>query len=109
VYESTVADAVSHFTAHGYTGGFRAENGELRDVVTGLTHRPERLLIDDLLRFEGESDPGDSAVVFALSDSEGEKRGTYVVAFDPQMDRLDAEAVRRLSDARHRTAQVPGP
>ena len=61
MYENNVADAVSHFTAHGYTGGFRAENGELRDVVTGLTYRPERLRIDDLVRFEGESDPGDSA------------------------------------------------
>jgi hypothetical protein len=108
MYESSVADAVSHFTAQGYTGGFRAENGELRDVFTGLTYRPEQLRIDDLVRFEGESDPGDSAAVFALSDSEGAKRGTYVVAFGPQMDRLDAEAVRRLRDARHRKAEAGG-
>jgi hypothetical protein len=106
VYESTAA-AVSHFTAHGYTGGGpRGERG-LRDLVTGLTYRPERLRIDDLLRFEGESDSGDSSVVFALSDSEGEERGTHVVAFGPQMDRLDAEeAVRRSSDARHRKAEA---
>jgi hypothetical protein len=110
MYESSVADVVSHFTAHGYTGGFRAENGELRDVVTGLTYRPEQLQIDDLVRFEGESDPGDSAAVFALSDSEGAKRGTYVVTFGPEMDRFDAEAVRRLRDARHRRAEVgPSP
>lgn len=100
MYESTVADAIAHFTAHGYTGGFRAEGVTLRDVVTGRTYRPERLRIDELRRFEGESDPGDSAVVFALSDSEGQARGTYVVAFGPEMDRLDAEAVRRLSDGR---------
>jgi hypothetical protein len=45
-------------------------------------------------------------VVVALSDSEGEERGIYVVAFGPQMDRLDAEAVRRSSDARHRKAEA---
>jgi hypothetical protein len=103
VYESTVV-SVSHFTAHGYTAA-RGERG-LRDLITGLTYRPERLRIDDLLRFAGESDPGDSAVVFAPSDSESEERGTDVVAFDPQMDRLDAEAVHRSSDAHHRKAEA---
>ena len=49
-----------------------------------------------------------SAYEGEFSDSEGAKRGTYVVAFGPQMDRLDAEAVRRLRDARPRNAKTGG-
>jgi hypothetical protein len=100
MYEGSVAETVSDYTAHGYTGSFRAEDEGLRDVVSGTVYRPERLRIDDLARFEGDSDPGDSAVVFALGDSLGGVIGTYVVPFGPQMDRLDADAVRRLNDAR---------
>jgi hypothetical protein len=109
VYESGIADAIAHFATRGYTGGFRAEGGDLREVVTGRVYRPEHLRIDALRRFEGESDPGDSAMVLALCSPEGEVRGTYVVAFGSGMDRLDAEAVRRLTDARPREAAAQRP
>ena len=97
---TTLADAVAHFSALGYRGGFRAEEAGLREVLTGNVYAPDHLQIDDLLRFEGESDPDDAAVVFALREVHGDARGTYVVAFGPQMDRLDVAAVRQLRDAR---------
>jgi hypothetical protein len=98
--ERSIAETVSSLTARGYRGSFRAEEAGLREVMSGKLYRPERLRIEDLARFEGESDPGDSAAVLAVSDSRGVPLGTYVVAFGPQMDRLDADAVRRLADAR---------
>jgi hypothetical protein len=98
--EDSVAETIAWLTSRGYRGSFRAEEAGLRDAATGRLHRPEHLRIEALARFEGDSDPGDSAVVFALSDRRREPIGTYVVAFGPLIDRLDADAVRRLVDVR---------
>jgi len=51
--------------------------------------------VDEIVRFEGDSDPGDESAVFALVSEDGTK-GTYTVAFGPMMDPLDAEVVRKL-------------
>ena len=65
-------------------------------------HEPESLLVEEIERFEGASDPQDEAVLFALRCETHGTRGTYVVAYGPNVDALDAEMVRRLTDRRQR-------
>jgi hypothetical protein len=48
-----------------------------------------------VVRFEGESDPADMSVVFALTRSD-DRKGTYTSAFGTAMDPLDAAMIRRL-------------
>lgn len=62
---TTLAEAVTHFSAMGYRGSFRAEESGLREVFSGKLYPPGDLRIDDLFRFEGETDPGDQVVLFA--------------------------------------------
>lgn len=97
---ATLAEAVTHFSALGYWGSFRAEESGLREVFSGKLYPPGDLWIDDLFRFEGETDPGDQVVLFALREVGDELLGTYVVAFGPQVDRFDAAAVWGLRDGR---------
>ena len=101
---STVAEAVSRFTSLGYVGDFQAKSEGLWDTIGQAVFRPEMLQIDALFRFEGESDPADGAIVFALSDLAGSRQGTYVVAFGAQTEREDASAISRLRDARYASA-----
>ena len=98
----TLAQAVGRLKAAGYEDDFRAERGGLRGLRTGCLHEPESLVIEEIVRFEGASDPGDGAVLFAVRCEVHGARGTYVVAFGPYVDPLDAEMVRRLSDGRPR-------
>jgi len=100
-----LAHAVERLTAAGYRDDFRAEPGGLRAVETGRVHEPESLVIDEMVRFEGESDPDEEVVVFALNSASAGTRGTYVVTFGTYVDPLDALMVRRLSRraARSRT------
>ena len=98
--EETLIGAIERFAARGYTGGFRAVEAGLRDVTSGRIYPPGQLRIDELARFEGESDPDEQVAVYALSSATGTKLGTYVVAFGPSIDRCDAHAVRGLGDAR---------
>ncbi len=93
----TLSEVVNRLTAAGYTDDFRAEPEGLRAVPSGCIHTPESLIIDEVVRYEGMTNPDDEAIVFALRcDAHGIK-GTYVTAYGPQMPALDAEMVRRLS------------
>lgn len=96
----TLAEAVERLTAAGYHHDFRAEEDGLRAVGTSCVHEPEAFVIEDVIRFEGESDPQDEATLFALHCLTHDVRGTYVVAYGPGIDPLDAEVVRRLHDGR---------
>jgi len=92
----TISAAVDRLSAAGYTADFRAEPAGLRVVGTGCVHPPEALLIDEIVRFEGATDPGDEAIVFALRCPVHGGKGTYTVAYGASMPAIDADMVQRL-------------
>jgi hypothetical protein len=96
----TMVDALHRFGKRGYTDEFQARPEGLRSLNTGEVFCPEDLVVEDVARFEGASDPGDQATIFALRSESGETRGTYTVTFGTYMDALDAEMVPRLREGR---------
>lgn len=94
----TLSEATRRLAEAGYRGTFRAEEEGLRAVETGRVFAPEDLAVDEIVRFEGMSDPGDEAALFALRSSDGQ-RGTYVVTYGPGAPPLEAEMARRLHAA----------
>jgi hypothetical protein len=96
----TLSEALKRLAAAGYADDFRAEPGGLRARHSGCLHQPESLHIEEVVRFEGESDPEDEAILFALRCDEHDSRGTYAVTYGPSVPPLDAEMTRRLSDDR---------
>ena len=95
----TPTHAVERLHAHGYAHDFVADRFGLRDVATGLLHAPETMVIDEVVRYEGQSDPGDETIVYALRDKEGKVRGVYSAGYGPAADPLDAEVMSRLPAA----------
>jgi hypothetical protein len=95
----TLSGAVSRLSAAGYTDDFRAEPEGLRAVVAGCLHRPESMCIDEVVRFEGITDPADEVIVFALRCETHGTKGTYVIPYGPAVPETDAEMVRRLNAA----------
>ena len=59
------------------------------------------MTIDRTLRFEGQSDPDDEVILFALSEPGGRK-GVYSAPYGPSMPPEDAAVIAKL---RHRTAR----
>jgi hypothetical protein len=92
----SLSDAMRRLGDRGFTHALRADHGRLRDLATGEAHDPELLEIDELVRFEGESDPDEQAVLFALCSPRGTPLGTYASVFGAAMPPEDAEVVRRL-------------
>ncbi len=92
-----LSEALERLTSAGYNHDFRATSEGLRALGTGHVYDPESLIIDEVVRFEGITDPADESILFALrSDADG-LRGTYAVAYGPAMEPLDVKMVRRLA------------
>ncbi|MCA9509743.1 MAG: phosphoribosylpyrophosphate synthetase [Myxococcota bacterium] len=101
----TLRDALRRFERAGFRDAFRAEREGLRAIAAKRTYAPEELVIDEVARFEGDTDPQDEAVLFAVRADDGSVRGTLVATYGPQGDARLAELVHRLETAhRARTA-----
>src|SRR5688572_32523045 len=85
--------AIQRLGQGGFTHGLMADGGRLRDLVTGDSFAPEALAIDEVVRFEGESDPDEQAILFALRSPQRDALGTYSAVFGPVMPPEDGDIV----------------
>ena len=53
--------------------------------------------VDEIVRFEGESYPGDEAVLYALDAGDGH-RGLYAAAYGADVSAADSRVIRALPD-----------
>jgi hypothetical protein len=105
----TVGQAVDRFTGAGWTEQFRAEPEGLRALRCGRVLAAADLVVDEVFRAEGITNPDDEAAVFALHAADDEAlRGTYTVAYGPGMDSLDAEWAMALSSGSARERRGTG-
>ena len=91
----TLSEAIARLDAAGYREGFRATREGLVALGSGHHYPPESLSVDEVVRFEGPTDPGDESALFALRGDDG-MRGTWVIGYGPSVAPLDAEIARRL-------------
>jgi hypothetical protein len=96
----TVLDAAQRLRAMGYVADFSAtEDGELRCGACGTVHDPASMAIDEVVRYEGITNPDDEAILLALRCDCGVK-GLFVAAFGPTATADDAAVLRRLPTTR---------
>lgn len=71
----TLLERMSSLKEKGYTTEFKVEDGKLKpiDIQDGEGVGPEQVKVVQHYRFEGESDPGDMQVLYAVETSEGKK------------------------------------
>jgi hypothetical protein len=99
----SMSDAIGRLGRRGFAHELIADGGRLRDVQTRERYDPELLAIEEIVRFEGASDPDEQAILFALASPSGQPLGTWATAYGPAMPPEDVEVVRRLG------AKRPGP
>jgi len=97
----TLAGVMDDLARRGFTGHFTAVDGGLRAAEGGKTFRADQVAISEYHRFEGVSDPGDMAILYALETRCG-IRGTLADAFgvyaDPSVGPFMREVSRRRVD-----------
>ena len=102
----TVSSATQRLQAEGYTGNWYATpDGTLRCDETGEESQLDELDAHEVLRFEGQSDPGDEMIVFALQSPSGHK-GIFTAAFGADTSSDDAAVIAQLR-RRHESGSNP--
>jgi hypothetical protein len=92
----TLSEALARLEQRGFVDAFRARPGGLLQRGADEPMPPEELIVEEIVRFEGVSDPEDEAVLFALRSRDGRIRGTFAAAYGAQMDRDNAAVMHRL-------------
>ncbi len=76
---------MDELAGRGFTEHFILTNGSLRAADSGKVFPAEEVIIAEYHRFEGASDPGDMAILYAIQTRNG-LRGTLVDAFGVYAD-----------------------
>lgn len=82
---NTMVDCVNSLVRKGFTEDFKAKKNGLQSLATNKVYKPEEVRILNFYRFEGNSDPADNSILYALETEDG-KRGTLVDAYGPYSD-----------------------
>jgi len=90
----TVSEAVNELKQRGYTLDFNLKGNAIE--CKGQKFNPNDFEITEFYRFEGNSDPGDEAVVYAIESRNGLK-GVLVNAFGVYSEPVGDEMIRKLS------------
>ena len=93
----TVTDAVAFLATEGYVDDFRLCAEGVVDVRTGETHPVATATVDYTFRFEGDSDPGDAAIVLGVRCVDWGSKGVIVSAYGPDVEPETAELLVTLA------------
>ena len=94
---STLVEAINGLKARGYTEDFNLKENHL-DCSNG-NHQlsPDDFEVDDVFRFEGNSDPEDQAVLYAISSEKYKLKGVLVNAYGIYSDNEANEIIKKLN------------
>ena len=95
---TTLSEITTKLKAEGYTEDFNLQAGCLQCQGNLLQVFPHEFVVDQHYRFEGLSDPGDEAVVYAISSAKYNLKGTLVNGYGIYSEPLADEMVKALSD-----------
>jgi hypothetical protein len=93
VYE-TVSEAVNDLRQRGFTMDFNLQENCI--VCHSDKFNPDEFEITEIHRFEGDTDPSDEAVVYAIESVTGLK-GVLVNGYGVSADSMSAEIARKLT------------
>ncbi|MBS1743738.1 MAG: hypothetical protein JST81_11950 [Bacteroidetes bacterium] len=94
----TVSEALNALFKRGYLLDFALLNDEDCIYCHNQNHRlnAEDFEIDEVYRFEGDTDPGDEMIVFAISSNKHNIKGTLLNAFGIYADSDNSNLIEKL-------------
>ena len=94
----TVSEAINDLVRRGYTTDFYIE--ATKDCIvcrkSDLALSADKFIIDEVHRFEGDTDPGDSMIVYAISSTEHKVKGVLVNAYGVYADGVTSAIIAHL-------------
>jgi len=93
----TVVDAINGLKEKGYDLDFNVAFNQIECKANGVCLDPSDFDIDETYRFDGETNPSDEDVVYAISSTDKKYRGILTAAYGVYADRLSEQMIRKLS------------
>lgn len=95
---TTVSEVLNKLKSEGYTVDFNLDDNCLICHGNSLQIYPDEFVVDRHFRFEGISDPGDEAVVYAISSTKHNVKGTLVDGYGMYSDGVASDLVKALKE-----------
>ena len=93
----TLTEALADLRRRAYTLDYNLVGPVARCEQVQEELRPEQLLIEEVYRFEGDSNPDDNMVLYALQSAlNPAHKGVLVAAYGPDMEPAAADFLQRL-------------
>ena len=93
----TVTDALKELKRRGYTVDFNIAFDEIICSDNKICLNPHEFEIVEVFRFEGDSNPSDEDVVYAIESKDGKVKGTITSAYGMYAETVSSEMIQKLS------------
>ena len=93
----TLVSCLNSLLKSGFEVQFKVSGGKLKSLATEKLYTPEEVKVSNFYRFEGESDPADNSILYAIETISGEK-GTLVDAYGPYADEAVNKFMKEVED-----------
>ena len=92
----TLTEAMADLKTRGFNLDFNLKETQVECTSTGRKLSPDEFEITEVYRFEGETDPGDELVLYAIESKDGLK-GTLMNAYGAYSNTISNELIKKLT------------
>ncbi len=92
---NSLVDAINELRSRGYVCDFILDSGVMLCKNKNSRFKPDELTIDEVFRFEGDSNPDDMSVLYGISAKDGTK-GIVVDAYGTYEDESIGEFIKKV-------------
>lgn len=93
-YEPTLVETLEKLRKEGYTEDFNVRFDSL--ICDTACLLPSQFEVDQTFRFEGNTNPSDEAILFAVSSLDGKIKGVVVNSYGVYADEMTEEMINKL-------------
>jgi hypothetical protein len=94
---STITELIADLQQQGYTDDLVCLPHAVECRTKAVALLPEQFHVDSFHRFEGDTDPADEAIVYAISSASLGVKGILINGYGASSDTLTAAMVEKLS------------
>ena len=95
---TTLTACLKMLDGKGYTVQFQAvEGNKIKSLATERVYAPEDVKIVNFYRFEGESNPDDNSILYAI-EANGEEHGTLIDSYGSDNDVEITDFIKAVED-----------
>lgn len=93
----TLSETINGLVKLGYTHDFNIKDECIVCNRTNITLSPDDFQIDNVYRFEGDSDPEYQSILYAISSSKFDVKGTLVNGYGTSSDEATTKLIEKLN------------